>query len=223
MVTASPQILIKNSWLPEQLEDTVRHYNPKTDLGKLIKQACRLLPADMARDLLETIQRSLVVESELSIMVVRDRASRFLASPWELFEEYGVVCHKLVTDTGVGFIVDAFQNSVEVENMKYHGLGTGSTAENQTDSALVTELTTEYTGNVRATGTTTEGATANIYKTVATNTLDSGTPNLREHGVFSASSAGVLLDRSVFASINLDGTAGDGLQSTYQLTFSAGG
>jgi hypothetical protein len=107
--------------------------------------------------------------------------------------------------------------------MKYHGLGTGSTAEAASQSALVTELTTEYTGNVRATGTTTEGATGNIYRTVGTNTLDSGTPALREHGVFSANAAGVMLDRSLFAAINLDGTAGDGLQSTYELTFSSGG
>lgn len=134
----------------------------------------------------------------------------------------GLVGVKLVTDVGVGYIVDAFQNSTEMENMKFHGLGTGSTAENAADSALVTELTTEYTGNVRATGTTTEGASANIYRTVATNTLD-GTPGaaLREHGIFSASTVGVLLDRTVFAAITL--SSGDGLQSTYDLTLTSGG
>lgn len=136
--------------------------------------------------------------------------------------DLGLVSQRVVTDVGVGYIVDAFQNSVEVENMKFHGLGTGSTAEAAGDTALVTELTTEYTGNVRATGTTTEGASANIYRTVATNTLD-GTPGgaLREHGIFSASSAGVLLDRTVFAAITL--VSGDGLQSTYDLTFPSGG
>ncbi len=134
----------------------------------------------------------------------------------------GLAGLKLVTDVGVGYIVDAFQNSVELENMKFHGLGTGSTAENATDTALVTELTTEYTGNVRATGTTTEGASANIYRTVATNTLD-GTPGaaLREHGLFSANAVGVLFDRTVYAAINL--VSGDGLQSTYDGTFSSGG
>src|SRR5439155_10993826 len=34
---------------------------------------------------------------------------------------------RLVTTTGGGFIVDAFQNLVELEIMKYHGLGTGNT------------------------------------------------------------------------------------------------
>lgn len=219
------EILIPNKWLPEELEETVRHYNPKTDLGRLIRQAVKYLPGDLARDLLETVQRSVVVESELSLIVVRNRESRFLSSPRELFEEYGVVSRKVVTDTGVAFIVDAFQNSVEVENLKYHAIGTGSTAENASQTALVTELTTEYTGNVRATGSLTEGATANIFKTVGINTLDSGTPALREHGIFdqAATGGGTMLDRSLFAAINLDGTAGDGLQSTYQLTFSSGG
>jgi hypothetical protein len=217
------QILVKHASLPEQLQETLRGYNPRTDLGKLVREACAYLPPQIAKELLDSVQRSVVVESSLALTVIRNRASRFLASPKELLEFWGVVSKKVVTDTGVGFIVDAFQNSVEVENMKYHGLGTGSTAEAASQSALVTELTTEYTGNVRATGTTTEGATGNIYRTVGTNTLDSGTPALREHGVFSANAAGVMLDRSLFAAINLDGTAGDGLQSTYELTFSSGG
>jgi hypothetical protein len=86
----------------------------------------------------------------------------------------------------------------------------------------VTELTTEYTGNVRATGTTAEGASANIFSSVATNTLDSGSGiALREHGLFSASSAGVMFDRSLFSEINL--SASDGLQTTYQWTLSSGG
>jgi hypothetical protein len=135
----------------------------------------------------------------------------------------GLAGLRVVTTAGVNFIVDAFQNSVEVENLKYHGLGTGSTAEAVGDNALVTELTTEYNpDSTRATGSLTEGASANIFRTVGTNTLD-GTPGaaLREHGIFSAASAGTLLDRTVFAAITL--SSGDGLQSTYDLTVSAGG
>lgn len=139
-----------------------------------------------------------------------------------LIEDYGLVSLRVVTDTGVAFIVDGFQNTVELEDMKYHGIGTGSTAENQTDTALETEITTEYeVDNTRPTGTTTEGATANIYRTVATNTVD-GTVATREHGVLSqaATGGGVLLDRTVFALITLG--SGDSLQSTYELTFTAG-
>ncbi len=135
----------------------------------------------------------------------------------------GLASFRVVTTAGVNFIVDAFQNTVELEDLKYHGIGTGSTAEAAGDTALVTELTTEYTGNVRATGTTTEGASANIYRTVGTNTLD-GTPGaaLREHGIFSqaATGGGTLLDRTVYAAITL--SSGDSLQSTYDHTQTAG-
>jgi hypothetical protein len=44
-----------------------------------------------------------------------------------------------------------------------------------------------------------------------------------EHGLFSASSAGTLWDRSKFSAINLVGANGDGLQTTYDMTASAGG
>lgn len=137
-------------------------------------------------------------------------------------EDYGLVSLRVVTNTGVAYIVDAFQNTTELENMKYHGLGTGSTAENATDSALETEITTEYeTDNTRPTGTTEEGATANIYKTVGTITVDASV-SAREHGVLSqaATGGGVLLDRTVFALISLGN--GDSLQATYELTLTAG-
>lgn len=156
-----------------------------------------------------------VLTSSLAIRVIRSSGQ---------IVDYGIVGYRVVTTAGVGFIVDAFQNTTELENMKYHAIGTGSTAEAAGDTALVTELTTEYTGNVRATGTTTEGAGANIYRTVGTNTMDEAPGGaIREHGVFdqAATGGGVLLDRTVFAAITLGN--GDSLQSTYDLTFTAGG
>lgn len=135
-------------------------------------------------------------------------------------EDYGVVSMRVVTDVGVGYIVDAFQNSVELENMKYHGFGTGTTTESAAQTALVTELTTEYaTNSIRPTGSTTEGATGNIFRSVGTLSPDASCA-ITEHGIFSASSAGVLMDRSVFSAINLVG--GDSLQITYDLTFASG-
>lgn len=136
--------------------------------------------------------------------------------------DLGVLSARVVTDAGVGYIVDAFQNSVELENMKYHGFGTGGTAEAAGQTALVTELTTQYASdNVRPTGTTTEGASANIYRTVATLSPDA-TVAITEHGIFSqaAVAGGVMLDRSLFSAINL--VSGDSLQITYDATFTSG-
>ena len=137
-------------------------------------------------------------------------------------EDLGLASLRVVTTAGVGFIVDAFQNAVELETMKYHGLGTGTNAEASSDTALQTELATEYSpNNTRATGSTTEAA-ANIYRTVGTNTVDASAA-VTEHGVLSqaATGGGVLLDRSVFAVINL--VSSDSLQTTYDLTITAGG
>jgi hypothetical protein len=147
------------------------------------------------------------------------RAIRANGFPMDL----GLVSLEVVTDDGVEFIVDAFADATELETMKYHGIGTGPAGTPAAgDSALVAELTTEYVSdNVRATGTTAEGASANIYQTVATHEVDSAVA-IVEHGVFDQASAagGVLFDRSGFAEINL--ADGDKLETTYDGTFPSG-
>lgn len=137
--------------------------------------------------------------------------------------DLGLMSCRVVTTAGVGFIVDAFQNIVEVEIMKYHGVGTGTNAEASGDTALQTESTTALNpDSTRATGSTTEGASANIYRTVGTNTFDASAA-ITEHGILSqaATGGGTLLDRSVFSALNM--ISGDSLQTTYDLTFTAGG
>lgn len=136
--------------------------------------------------------------------------------------DYGVASLRVVTTAGAGFIVDAFQNLVEMENMKFHGIGTGTNAEAVGDTALQTELTTQYNpDSTRASGSTTENGST-VYRTVGTNTVDSAVA-ITEHGIFTqaATGGGTLLDRSVFSAINL--ANGDSLQSTYDLTINTGG
>jgi hypothetical protein len=127
--------------------------------------------------------------------------------------DLGLVSTKVVTTAGVNFIVDAFQNLTEVENFRFHAAGTGTAAEAVGDTVLGTEVET------RATGSTTEGASANIYRTVGTVSF-TATRAITEHGIFSASTVGVLLDRSQFAAINV--INGDSIEFTYDLTFPAG-
>lgn len=127
--------------------------------------------------------------------------------------DLGLVSTKVVTDVGVQFIVDAFQNSTEVETMHFHGSGTGTTAEAAGDTALVTEVES------RANGSTTEGGSANVYRTVGTVGYTASRA-ITEHGIFSASTGGTLLDRSVFSAINV--ANGDSIEFTYDLTFPSG-
>lgn len=129
-----------------------------------------------------------------------------------LVENYGVISTKKVTDAFVAYLVDSLQDSgtYPMSDFKYHDSGTGIVGENKTDTALGTPC-----GESRDVGTQIEGATANIYKTVATHTY-AGTFAITEHGVFSAAASGTLMDRSVFSAINVG--SGDKIEFTYELT-----
>lgn len=138
--------------------------------------------------------------------------------------DLGLASVRVVTNNGVAYIVQCFLGTggYNLNDLKYHGIGTGATAENVTDATLVTELTTQYNPNsTRATGTMVIGASANIFRTAATNTVDSAVA-ITEHGIFSqaATGGGTLYDRSVFSVVNL--ASGDGLFSTYDGTIPAG-
>lgn len=136
---------------------------------------------------------------------------------------FGLAGHRVVTTAGVNFLVAAWMNTVEPEIMKYHALGTGAGAETIGQTALVTELTTAYNpDNTRATGSLIQGGTANVLRSVGTNTVDAAAA-ITEHGLMSqaATGGGTLWDRSLFSVINL--ASGDGLESTYDATFTAGG
>jgi len=233
MIAEAPTI-IRRAALPEG----VRDWTPKSQLGFAVLKAMPYLPEDLALEIRDRFASMVTAESSLRLSVVRNKglAEQGLIDHREVRIEgcpHGPTCdadscivsRKSITDTGVAFLVDAFQNTTELENLKFHGIGTGGTAEAASQTALVTELTTEYNPNsTRATGTTTEAA-ANIYQTVATNTLDSGTPAITEHGVFSqaATGGGTMWDRSLFSAINLVGANADGLQSDYRATFTSGG
>jgi hypothetical protein len=137
--------------------------------------------------------------------------------------DYGMVCFRVVTDAGVAFLVDCWQGTLEPEIMRYHGCGTGVTAEAAAQTALVTECTTALNpDNTRATGTLAEGASANIFSTVGVLSFDAGA-TVTEHGLLSqaATGGGTLWDRSLFAGIPV--VSGDSIQFTYQATFTSGG
>lgn len=134
----------------------------------------------------------------------------------------GLASLRVVTDVGVAAIVDAFTNTFELETFNFHGIGTGVAAEAVTDTALGIESTTALNpDSTRATGVQSQPS-ANIYRTVGTVSVDAAVA-VTEHGLFNqaATGGGVLLDRSVFAVINL--AAGGGLEGTYDLTVNAGG
>lgn len=136
----------------------------------------------------------------------------------------GLAGARVVTDAFADLLVDSFQDTESnlLDEFVYHGVGETNTAEDASDTDLLAELTTEYdSDNTRATGSQTEGASTNIFRTVGTNTFDASVA-LVEHGIFNNATvgSGTLLDRTVFAVVNLG--SGESLQSTYDLTITAG-
>lgn len=134
----------------------------------------------------------------------------------EIVKDRREVINKKVTDAFVNFVVDQLQTESTIfGDFKYHEMGLGFTAEAAGDTALETT-----TAIARATGTQTEGSSANIYKSVGTITADT-TEAIREHGLFNASSGVTLMDRTVFAAINV--VSGNQIEFTFEITFSSGG
>lgn len=133
-----------------------------------------------------------------------------------VIRDYGIISTKAVTDVFVDFLVDNLvAETSEFGDAKFHDSGTGVVAENQTDVGMGTKVETG-----RVTGTQLEGASTNIYRTVATIPY-TATRAITEHGLFTITTAGTLVDRSVFTAINVDNL--DSIQFTYELTVPANG
>jgi hypothetical protein len=192
--------------------DKMMSFEPCSRLGKLVRRAALYLPTDLAEELIDAIRSTCLIESELRLVHVHDGG----------FDDYGTVSRKVITDAGAAAIVNAFRNTFEIELFNYHGLGTGGAAEAASNTALTTELTTQYsTDNTRPTGTQSAPA-ANQYQTVATITVDANV-SITEHGVFSqaAVGGGTMWDRSLFTALALN--SGDSIIATYIATITAGG
>lgn len=157
-------------------------------------------------------------------------ASRLYASVLRAngaIEHLGLLSTRLITDTGVAFLVDDWDVNTasatfDITTLKYHGCGTGVGAEAASDSALGTESTTALNpDSTRATGTQSQ-PTAPQLRSVGTVTFDASAA-ITEHGLFSqaATGGGTLWDRSVFSAINV--VSGDSIQFTYTCSVSSGG
>lgn len=144
---------------------------------------------------------------ELRAVVLRADGSRV---------NFGRVSTRLVTTAFVNSLATyMFDGSgVNPNAFDYHDCGTGTGAEAISNTGLGTPF-----GGARVNGTPTNPS-AGLYRSVATIAFTSSLA-ITEHGVFSASTNGTLLDRSVFSAINV--VNGDSIQFTYTLTINAGG
>ena len=135
----------------------------------------------------------------------------------------GCVSKRVVTTAFVNYLRDDLANAAgaaDVSTFRFHGCGTGAVAEAIGDTALGAESTTALNpDSTRAVGTQVNSV-AKTYSSVGTLTFDA-VAAITEHGLFSAATVGVLMDRSVFAAVNV--ASGDSIQFTYTLTIADGG
>lgn len=127
----------------------------------------------------------------------------------------GMIATKKLTTAFANYLVAALQNQTTspIDIFKYHDSGIGVGEEDPANTTLGTP-----TGDARVVGTQAQGASTNIYRSVATITY-AAAKAVTEHGIFSASTSGTLMDRSVFAAINV--AIGEKIEFTYELTAQA--
>ena len=106
------------------------------------------------------------------------------------------VADRVITTAFVNDIVDNLIAEVSTfGDYKYHDSGTGTNAEDASDTALQTPC-----GEARTAGTQEEGSQTYEYKSIATHTY-AGSFAITEHGLFNAATVGILMDRTVFSAI----------------------
>jgi hypothetical protein len=149
---------------------------------------------------------------QLSARVFRGKRNFLGIKKWE---NLGIIARKKVTVAFANYLVASLQNQTTspIDAFKYHDSGIGTNGEANTDTALQTP-----TGDARVTGTQVQGASANIYRSIGTITY-AVAKAVTEHGLFSAATTGTLMDRSVFAVINMG--VGEKIEFTYELTVQA--
>lgn len=162
--------------------------------------------ANYAAKLFSALTGIPTLTAELRLLLVKATGERI---------DYGVVSYRVVTTAFATFVVDQLQvETVAFGDFKYHANGTGIGAEAVGDVALGTD-----SGVARAAGTQTE-TSAQVYQSVGTLAFVS-TLAITEHGLFNALTGVTLMDRSVFAAVNV--VSGDSIQNTYSLSVNAGG
>ena len=116
----------------------------------------------------------------------------------------------LVVDTGLAYIADRMADAAE-SAMSHMAVGTGSTAAAAGDTTLGTEA-----GRTSLTSTTQTNEDV-VY--IATFSAGTGTGALTEAGLFNAASAGTMLCRTIFSTVNKG--ASDSLQITWTVSMAA--
>jgi len=120
----------------------------------------------------------------------------------------------IITNVGLACIIRLVFSGLTETKFGYLAIGTGTTSESATDTALANEVKRK-TATITQTTTTVTGDTALVEATFSSADNLSGTMTISEAGIFNASTGGSLLARKVFSGIPVNWDAGDTLTIRY--------
>jgi len=113
-----------------------------------------------------------------------------------------------ITNAGMAEVAGLITLDVGGTAFDYIAIGTGTTAFDPTQTALVTEIKRKGATGSRTTTTVTND-TAQYVTTFSSADGLSGTSAVTESGVFNASTGGTMLCRQVFSALNINWDAGE--------------
>jgi len=122
----------------------------------------------------------------------------------------------VITDAGLAAIIRLVFAGLTEDKFGYIAIGTGTTSESPSDTALEAEIARKA-ASVSQTTTNVNGDTALLEATFSSADGLSGTHNVSEAGVFNASTGGILLARKVFSAVPINWDAGDTLTIRYYI------
>lgn len=122
----------------------------------------------------------------------------------------------IVVNVGLAAIIRLVFSGLTETKFGYLAIGTGTTAESASDTALQNEIKRKSATITQET-TTISGDTAKLEATFSSADGLSGTSNVSETGIFNGSTAGIMLARKTFAAVPLNWDAGDQLTIRYYI------
>jgi hypothetical protein len=125
----------------------------------------------------------------------------------------------IITDAGLAAIIRLVFAGLTETKFGYLAIGSGTTPESPTDTALQAEIARK-TATISQTTTTITGDTALLTATFSRADGLTGTSNVCEAGIFNAASGGILLARKVFPCVPLNWDAGDSITINYYVQMS---
>jgi len=120
----------------------------------------------------------------------------------------------VVTDAGIGAVVRLVFAGLTEDKFGYLAIGTGTTPESPSDTALQSELKRKAASVTQMT-TAITGDTAKLEAEFSSADGLTGTATISESGIFNAATGGILLARKTFPGIPLDFNAGDSILIRY--------